>query len=388
MAGAVQNGPGRLLVRGVNWLGDAVMTTPALLCLRARFPAAEITLLTHAKLAELWQGHPALNRIICFRAGDSVWSIGRRLREGRFDTGIIFPNSPRSALELWLAGIPRRVGFRCAWRTVLLTDGIYPRPGRIGMRKKSVSEIRQLVSRTGAGPSGGWPQPGSESHQMNDYLHLVSTLGADPAVLPPLLQVSPQEMTSAAQKFKLSRSLRRGVQIPIIGVNPGAEYGPAKRWPAERFVMAAAEIQRIRSCEWLVFGGHGDMALASKIATGIEHAVGSSEGAGSSARVINLAGKTSLRELMSLLAMCRVLITNDTGPMHVAAALGTPVVVPYGSTSPELTGPGLPGDSRHACLRVAAPCAPCFRRACPIDFRCLEGIPIAAVVKAVSERLG
>ena len=99
--------------------------------------------------------------------------------------------------------------------------------------------------------------------------------------------------------------------------------------------------------------------------------------------VLNLAGKTSLRELMALLKLCRVLLTNDSGPMHVAAALGTPVVVPFGSTSPELTGPGLPGDSRHYLLKSDAPCSPCFRRVCPIDLRCMTGISIPSVVDAV-----
>ena len=99
--------------------------------------------------------------------------------------------------------------------------------------------------------------------------------------------------------------------------------------------------------------------------------------------VINLAGKTSLRELMALLKLCRVLLTNDTGPMHVAAALSTPVVVPFGSTSPELTGPGPPGDTRHQLIKSDVPCSPCFLRACPIDFRCLNGISVERAVAAV-----
>jgi heptosyltransferase-2 len=103
--------------------------------------------------------------------------------------------------------------------------------------------------------------------------------------------------------------------------------------------------------------------------------------------VANLAGKTSLRELMALLKLCRVLLTNDTGPMHVAAALGTPVVVPFGSTAPELTGPGLPGDPRHRLLKSAAPCSPCFRRTCPIDLRCLTGIAPDRVIEAVFQVL-
>ena len=112
----------------------------------------------------------------------------------------------------------------------------------------------------------------------------------------------------------------------------------------------------------------------------VQSAIGNRQSA-----MFNLAGKTSLRELMSLLKACRVLLTNDSGPMHVAAALGTPVVVPFGSTSPELTGPGLPGDSRHCLLKSDAPCSPCFLRECPIDFRCMTGITVERVVEAVLE---
>ena len=161
---------------------------------------------------------------------------------------------------------------------------------------------------------------------------------------------------------------------PVFGLNPGAEYGPAKRWPVERFIAAAQEIQKQTNCVWLMSGGKGDIAIASQIASQLPSA---------NFHLLNLAGKTSLRELMSLLKLCRVLLTNDSGPMHVAAALGTPVVVPFGSTSPELTGPGLPGDPRHRLLKSDAPCSPCFLRDCPIDFRCLKGIAVERVVEAV-----
>ena len=158
----------------------------------------------------------------------------------------------------------------------------------------------------------------------------------------------------------------------LLGLNPGAEYGPAKRWPADELCRRRAGIsRRLGNCVWLAFWGPaGDRQLCDAVA----------QRAGD--RVLNLAGKTSLRQLMALLKLCRVLLTNDTGPMHVAAALGTPVVVPFGSTSPELTGPGLPGDPRHQLLKSAAPCSPCFRRACPIDFRCMTGISVERVARS------
>jgi heptosyltransferase-2 len=140
------------------------------------------------------------------------------------------------------------------------------------------------------------------------------------------------------------------------------------------------EIQRQTRCRWLIFGGPGDLGIARAIEAGIQSA---QTATGKPAPVLNLAGKTTLRELCVLLKLCRVVLTNDSGPMHVAAAVGTPVVVLFGSTAPELTGPGLPGETRHQLLTANAPCSPCFLRVCPIDFRCMTGISVERVVKAV-----
>jgi heptosyltransferase-2 len=181
--------------------------------------------------------------------------------------------------------------------------------------------------------------------------------------------VTADELETAKRKFALVE-----VKSPIFGLNPGAEYGEAKRWPAERFVASAHEIQRRTNCVWLIFGGEADVGIASQIESAIRRP---------KSPVHNLSGKTSIRELMALLKLCRVLLTNDTGPMHVAAALGMPVVVPFGSTSPEMTGPGLPGDPRHQLIKSDAPCSPCFLRECPIDFRCMKGISVERMVEAV-----
>jgi heptosyltransferase-2 len=172
---------------------------------------------------------------------------------------------------------------------------------------------------------------------------------------------------------------------PCFGLNAGAEYGPAKRWPERRFIEAAVDIQRRMRCRWLVFGVGAEKELAARIAAGIRQAASPEQ---RDSCVLDLAGGTSLGELCAALKLCRVLLTNDSGPMHVAAAAGTPVVVPFGSTSPELTGPGLPGDERHQLLQAGVPCAPCFLRECPIDFRCMTGITVESVVSAVMRELG
>jgi heptosyltransferase-2 len=240
------------------------------------------------------------------------------------------------------------------------------------MHKRSESEIRQLISRKSEARSQK-PEIPKSAHQIFEYLNLAAALGANPEPLAPLLTVTPKEIEAAKKKFGLEK-----IDGPVIGLNPGAEYGPAKRWPVEKFIAAAKEIQQRTNCTWLLFGGNKDQPLAAKIESAIHNP---------QSTIFNLAGKTSLRELMSLLKLCHVLLTNDTGPMHVAAALGTPVVVPFGSTSPELTGPGLPGDARHHLLKSDASCSPCFLRECPIDFRCMNSISVECVVEAVLQSI-
>jgi heptosyltransferase-2 len=384
------------------------MTTPALRRLRERFPGARITLLTHEKLSELWLHHPSLNDVVTFAPGEIPWSVARRLRPEQFDTALIFPNSPRSALEVWLAGIPQRVGYARPWRTWFLTQNVPARPDRVAMRKRSRHEIIDLIdpevvappSRRGlkeedhalvapesAGggsrinPEGFRDTPHSKPHQIFEYLHLTAALGASSKPLATELGIRDDEVESVKRKWlagglKLTKNAISGKPPIWLGLNPGAAYGPAKRWPAENFAGVVQEVSReFADCVWIAFGEANDGKLCDEIAQR------------SGGNILNLAGRTTLRELMALLKLCRVLLTNDSGPMHIAAALGTPVVVPFGSTAAELTGPGLPGDPRHRLLNAGAPCSPCFRRTCPIDFRCMTGITIAHAVKAVLQAI-
>ncbi len=254
-----------------------------------------------------------------------------------------------------------------------------PRAGAVKMHKRSPGEINELIQGRSAPPAPPPPQ----AHQVHEYLHLAAALGANPEPLRPRLEVSPAAVEAARARFELDP------RIAWFALNPGAEYGPAKRWPAERFAAAAREIQQRTQCGWVILGGPGDVAVASEIESQIRLAAPKpSEGGNPQSAIRNLAGRTSLMELMAVSKLSRVLLTNDTGPMHVAAALGTPVVVLFGSTSPELTGPGLPGERGSGWLRADAACSPCFLRECPIDFRCMTGITtdraIAAVIEAVN----
>ena len=363
--------PDKILVRGVNWLGDAVMTTPALQRLRESKPQARITLLTHAKLGDLWQHHPAIDTVMTFNDDDSVFAVGTKLRSENFSIALVLPNSPRSALEVFLARIPQRIGLARPWRTFLLTHPVAPRVEAVAMHKRSLAEIHKVNLAGTSAPLRSAISP--SAHHLHQYLHLAAALGANPEPLPPHLEVTTMEIAAVKQRFGFPVDSH----APLFGLNAGAEYGPAKRWPRERFVAAAVELQRRTNCRWWIFGGRADEPLASGIAADI---LAAKIGPPESVRCI--AGQTSLRELCAALKACHLVITNDTGPMHVAAAVGTPVIVPYGSTSPELTGPGLPGDSRHRLIQSPAPCSPCFLRECPIDFRCMNGINVDAVVEA------
>jgi heptosyltransferase-2 len=368
-------------VRGVNWLGDAVMTTPALLRLREHFPDARITLLTHEKLAELWWKHPAVDSVISFAKDEPLLRVARQLRGEGFDLGIALPNSPRTALELWLARIPVRVGVARPWRNFLLTHAVPPRADEVPMHKRSPDEVRHLLA---AAPRPSPPAVPPGAHHIHQYLHLVAALGAKAEPLAPHIAVTDAEVEAMRKRF--------GAQAgrPLLGLNAGAEYGPAKRWPPQDFAATAIEIQKRTGASVWVFGGLGEKEFAESIAEKIRAAAPEHL---ENVRV--LAGQTTLRELCAALRACDALVTNDTGPTHLAAAVGTRVVAIYGSTSPELTAPGLPSDcailtgaatpppARHLLLKSDVPCAPCFLRECPVDLRCMKSIRVATTVAAV-----
>jgi heptosyltransferase-2 len=309
-----------------------------------------------------------VDEVITFHPGESPWEISRRLRQWSYALAIVLPNSPRSALECALARIPERIGYARPWRNWLVTRAVAPRPDKVEMTKRSEAEIRRRIS----GPHGQ-EKPPEGSHQIFDYLHLVGAVGANTEPVAPFVNVTSAEVEAALAKF-LPPDISH---FRLLGLNPGAEYGPAKRWPGQNFAAAAKEaIRGQRDCAWVLFGGPGDRQVCNEIARELGD------------KAIDLSGRTTLRELLALLKACRLVLTNDTGPMHAAAALGVPVVAIFGSTSSVVTGPGLPGDPLHAVLQSTVPCSPCFRRRCPIDFRCMRGIGVEAVTNAIRSRIG
>lgn len=347
----------RLLIRATNWIGDAVLTMPAVQRLRELHPEAHIALLTHAKLHDLWRHNPFINEVIPFDPHPKI----SRLRAGHFDTAILFPNSFRAAWEAWRAHIPRRVGFPGHNRRWLLTDIV----------AEARSEQPTYRAITVAGTTFQTKHFPSIRHQAHRYLDIVSYLGGNRDLVPPRLWLEAGDLPA------LTKFLHEGAR-PFIGINAGAEYGPAKRWPPERFAAAARLISDEFACRWLIFGGPGEVEIAGAIEKLLrEHFPDQRD-------IVNVAGKTTLAELCQLLKFCKLILTNDTGPMHLAAALGTPLVAVFGSTSPELTGPlGL----HCAIIHQPVECSPCFLRECPVDFRCMNSITAQAVATAALQQL-
>jgi heptosyltransferase II len=329
--------PFRILIRSSNWLGDAVMSVPAVRAIKGGRPDVHVTIAAPDKIAPMWKLIPEVDAIIPLPKG-SLLPVVRLLRQQMpFDVAILFPNSLRVAVESWLSGIPRRVGYRGHWRSWL---------------------VNQIVREP--------RKPGPPEHHSLRFLRIARECGAE------------TEKTSNVQR-PTSNAQLAGVYEPStidhqlkIGLCPGAEYGPAKRWLPERFTEVAAKITAQSSVQWILFGTKKDAAIGEQIAAAIgDHCV-------------NRIGQTTLDQLIDELRECSLLLTNDTGTMHLAALLGVPVVAVFGSTEPRLTGPLGNG---HIVLRHHVECSPCFLRECPIDFRCMKAVSADEVAGAVLSML-
>lgn len=317
----------RILIRSSNWLGDAVMSVPAVRAIKNGRPDARVTVAAPVNIAPMWKLVPEVDTIIPLPNDSLLPVISLLKRQRNFDVAILFPNSLRVALESWLSGIPRRVGYRGHWRRLLLDQ--------------TVREPRK---------------PGPPEHHSLRFLRIARECGAE---------------TPNAQSLPQTSNLKP--QTSKLGLCPGAEYGPAKRWLPERFAEVAAKVSAQSSAQWILFGTKNDMAIGDQIATAIgDHCV-------------NRIGHTTLDQLIDELRECRLVLTNDTGTMHLAALLGVPVVAIFGSTEPRLTGPL--GDS-HIILRHHVECSPCFLRECPIDFRCMKAVRSEEVADSVLSILG
>jgi heptosyltransferase-2 len=312
------------MVRSPNWLGDAVMALPAVRNLKDMMGDDSLVVAAPEKLAALWQKCPFVDEVIALEKPRNLQATARQLRGGKFGSAVLLPNSLRAAAEASLAGISQRVGYARSGRSLLLTHTI-PAP----------------------------PRNPARLHQRYYYLDLVTALGGpgDPTL--PKLRKDPTTVTGS-----------RGL---VLAICPGAEYGPAKRWPIENFIAVARHFITTRQAKIVLLGAAVDVPFAEEFARQLPE-------------VENRAGKTTLAEFMAVLVTARLVLCNDSGAMHVASALGVPTLAVFGSTEPQLTGPMGP---RSRVLRHHVPCSPCFLRECPIDFACMKGItPDTAIALA------
>lgn len=321
----------RILVREVNWLGDAVLTLPALEALHRRFPQAAISVLAKPWVSGLFAGHPGVDRVLAYRAEDvhrgvmGRWRLANSLRDEGFDLAVLFPNSLDAAVVPWLAGIPRRVGYPTDGRRWLLT---HPAPR---------------------------PRAAAGRHQVERYLDIVRALGGD-GTRSLRLRV-PAAARQNAQRLLEAHAV--GPTDRVVALNPGSVYGGAKRWPPERFAVVADGLAERRGTRILLIGSPQERPILDEVGGRMRHPA------------INLGGHTDLGTLVGLLARTHLLLTNDTGAMHVAAAVGTPVLAIFGPTDPQATEP-LGPHSRI--VREPVPCSPCLLRECPIDHRCMTRV--------------
>lgn len=325
--------PFRMVVRTPNPLGDACMALPTLRALKRGRPDLHLTILCRESQVALWSRMPEVDDVVGIPPKASPREVGRllRLRPG-FEAALLLPNSLRTALEAWHAGIPRRIGYRGHSRAWLLHD-IVPEPKLKG------------------------PPP----HHALRYLEMARHLGAGTAA-PDLFEIPALPPPPPAP-------------APLrIGICPGAEYGPAKRWPIERFAEAARQFAARTDVKYVLFGTKAERDVGQALEAAMEGLA-----------CENLIGRTSLAELIEALRVCHVLLTNDTGTMHLAATLGLPTVSIFGSTEPQLTRPL---GASHTILRHHVECSPCFLRECPLDFRCMTSVAPERAADALARITG
>jgi heptosyltransferase-2 len=329
-----------ILIRATNWLGDAVMTTPAIGAVRHFFPDARITLLANPLVAELFTPHEWVDGVMVYDRKGRHAGIGGRLalaaelRERGFDLAILLQNAFDAALLTWLARIPRRLGYRTDGRWMLLTHGV-----RMTTEKKKL-------------------------HHVDYYLAMLGEYGVTTVVNGLVLTVTPEE--ERATNAMLSAA-GIGADDFVLGINPGATYGAAKRWYPERFAAVAEVLSGRWNGKTVLTGGPGEAAIAGEIEAAMRGGC------------LNMVGRTSVRELMALIKRCNFFVTNDSGPMHLAAAFGVPLVAIFGPTDHTTTSPF---SARAVVVRQETECAPCLKRECPTDHRCMAGVSVEDVVAA------
>lgn len=329
-----------ILVRMPNWVGDLVMATPILTDLRNAFPKASITAMCKRPLCELLEKDASIDELFCFTRPtndflrrDDLRDIIAKIAAGKYDTGILLTNSFSSAWWFWLGKVKRRIGYSGHFRRFLLTDAVKPSQ--------------------------------EKEHQVNDYKRILVPLGIGISETAPRLFVSEKEVEES-KTLLYQRGYTKGKKL--IGINPGASFGSAKCWPPERFRALAMRLLLEIDAYIVFFGDPSTAKLVKEITRDLPE------------KVIDLAGVTSLRELACIIKDCSVLVTNDSGPMHIGSAFHVPIVALFGSTDEEKTGPY---GQKESVIHKHVKCSPCFKRVCPIDFPCMKEIGVDEVLQRV-----
>lgn len=320
----------RVLIRGTNWIGDVVMTLPAVAAIRRTWPGARLFVLAKPWVADLYRLSPDVDEVLLFEEPgrhDGIggkWRLTSELRQYHFDCAILLQNAIEAAIIARLTGIPLRAGYNADGRGFLLTHSVRRTPA-----------IRRV-------------------HQIDYYLGMVEALGCLSAGRTVHLHPA-HDYPGVSETLFREFGIRPG--YPLIGLAPGAAYGPAKKWFPGRFASVVDRLIDDTGGQAILFGSDGDRESTSEVRKNARHPL------------IDIAGRTNLREAIALISRCDLFISNDTGLMHVAGALGIPMVAIFGSTNPMTTSPV--GEA-SVVIHRDVPCSPCLKPVCPTDFCCMD----------------
>ncbi len=328
----------RILIRPSNWVGDVVMNIPAIEAVRENFPESTISVVARSWVTPLLESHPAVDQVLpiiksrhhLFRVSEII-RVTRQIRRQEFDLAILLQNAFEAAFLTYLADINLRVGYNTDWRGFLLSHSV--------IRDDKVLRL----------------------HQVEYYLHILKAMGWDAKSRDPRVFVADRDRKMIQSVLAASGI---GPDQALIGLSPGVVFGPAKQWPAERFAAIGDWAAQRWGAKAVVMGSKGDQDTCTEVNRLMRH--------GS----LNLCARTTLGEVMALIERCQCFVTNDSGLMHIGAALQVPMVAVFGSTDPIATGP----RSRNArIVRHSVDCAPCLKPECPSDHRCMLSIEPAEV---------
>lgn len=335
-----------ILIRAANWVGDAVMTTPVFRAVRTNFPRARITVLAKPWVVPVYQNNPHVDQVMVYenegrhKMGIGTLRLVKDMRFQKFDLAILMQNAFEAALLAFLARIPERLGYNTDARGLLLNRCIRMEPAL------------------------------KKGHLIDYYLAILSSVGLKTAGRD--LELYPDLRDREWARRFLDEQALSGPGCPVLGINPGATGGTAKRWFPERYAQLAAELAERHQTRVIIFGGPADRELGDEINAMTQGAC------------INMAGRTSLSKAFALIGALDLFVTNDSGLMHAAAAQHVNQVAVIGSTDHIATAPA---NKNSVMVRQPVPCSPCLKKQCPIDHQCMDKITVDMVMAACKDLL-